>query len=217
MAQRQPLHEGLHIARFCHGRLQKLPPGRRIVKKIAHHKCGSLRAADLFEGYLLAAFHHIADAGDPLVGLGYNLHLCHGGDTGKSLAPESQRADGLQIFRRRNLAGGMPEERLLNLFFLNAAAVVGDADKINAAALDLDGHRRGTGVHRVFHQLLHDRSRPLHYFARGDLINRILIQYIYYSHGFLLSAGDSPPVHFLYSSSVVCAATCISAAAHTAH
>ena len=91
----------------------------------------------------------------------------------------------------------MPEERLLNLFFLNAAAVVGDADKINAAALDLDGHRRGTGVHRVFHQLLHDRSRPLHYFARGDLINRILIQYIYYSHGFLLSAGDSPPVHFL--------------------
>ena len=54
---------------------------------------------------------------------------------------------------------------------LDAAAVVGDADQLGAALLDLDVDAAAAGVHGVFEQLLDHARRPFHDFARRDFGN----------------------------------------------
>jgi predicted ribosomally synthesized peptide with SipW-like signal peptide len=56
-------------------------------------------------------------------------------------------------------------------------------DAAHAAPFNRNGDPGGFGVDGVFHQLLHDRSRPFHHFTGGDLIDSIGIQQINGAHG----------------------------------
>ncbi len=57
---------------------------------------------------------------------------------------------------------------------IHAAAVVADADQLPAAGLDFHANAGGAGVERVLEQFLHHRSRPVHHFARGDLVGHLV-------------------------------------------
>ena len=81
----------------------------------------------------------------------------------------------------------MTQKSCGNLLFINTASVVGNADEGNAALLYFHGYGRGTGINGVFHQLLNDRSRSLHHFTGGNLINCLLIQHSNLRHFFLHS------------------------------
>ena len=65
---------------------------------------------------------------------------------------------------------------------VHALAVVGDADQLAPARLDLDADALGSGVQRVLQQLLHHRSRPVHHLAGGDLVGDLVGKYADAAH-----------------------------------
>ena len=151
----------------------ELQPGGGVVEQVPHHHGGAQGAARLLHrpGHaplqgqggpqrgILGAAHHV-DAGD-------------GGNGGQCLPPEPQGADGLQVILRAQLAGGVAEEGGLHLGGRDAAAVIGDPEKSEAAVGDLHGHRSRPRVDGVFHQLLGHAGRPLHHLAGGDQVGNV--------------------------------------------
>ena len=83
-------------------------------------------------------------------------------------SPEAQGADGGQVLRGAQLAGGVAEKGGLALIPGDAAAVVRHPDKGHAPPLDFHGHGGGPGVDGVFHQLLHHRGGTLHHLTGGN-------------------------------------------------
>ncbi len=71
----------------------------------------------------------------------------------------------------------------------HAAAVVHDADELAAAALDLDADAGGTGIKRIFEQLLDHRRRAVHHFAGGDLVSDLVGEYVDAAHGLRVRQG----------------------------
>ena len=78
--QGQPLHQLAHIARFCHGRFQKFPAGRGIVKEAAHQEGGAVRRRRLLQLLFRAPLYHIADAFFGVRRLRNQLHHGNRGD-----------------------------------------------------------------------------------------------------------------------------------------
>ena len=64
----------------------------------------------------------------------------------------------------------------------DAGAVVADADQADAAFLQVDVDTQGTGIQRVFNQLLDHGRRALDDFAGGDLVDKGVGQ-LSYRHG----------------------------------
>ncbi len=54
------------------------------------------------------------------------------------------------------------------------AAVVGDLDPRRSAAAQRDRDPSGSGVDRVFHQLLQRAGRSFHHFTRRDAVDQML-------------------------------------------
>ena len=65
---------------------------------------------------------------------------------------------------------------------IHAAAVVGDADQLAPAGLDLDADAVGPGVQSVLQQLFNDGGRPVHHLARGDLVGNLVGKYTDAAH-----------------------------------
>ena len=68
----------------------------------------------------------------------------------------------------------MTLERQRQLLGRHADAVVGDPDERSPAVAQLDGDRAGSGVERVFDQLLDRRGRALDDLAGGDLVHEVV-------------------------------------------
>ena len=98
----------------------------------------------------------------------YALAGGHRGDRRQRLPPEAQRQNAQKLLVVHQLARGVPLERRRQLRCLDAAAVIGHADRLYPTACDLNRDPQGPGVQGVLHQLLHDRRRALDHFARGD-------------------------------------------------
>src|SRR5262249_52325535 len=80
-----------------------------------------------------------------------------------------QGADAKQVVGVLQLARGVAGEGQAQVVLVDAAAVIDDADAVDAALLDLDVDARAAGVHRVLQQFLDDAGRALNDLARGDL------------------------------------------------
>src|SRR5207245_3492963 len=74
-----------------------------------------------------------------------------------------------KILRRRELAGRVAGEGERQVVRQDAAAVVHDADQLDAALFDVDVDPAAAGIHRIFQQLLDDAGRPFDNLPRGDL------------------------------------------------
>ena len=163
--------------------LHELHPGGGVVKEIPHHDGGALRAAGGAHLAGHAALQMESRAGFGACRAGEDVHPAHGADGGQCLAPEAQGADGSQILRRAQLAGGVAQEGHGKLVRRDAAAVVGDAQIGQAAPLDLRHDGGGAGVHGVFQQLLGHAGRSFHHLAGGDQIGHVLVQLSDLGHG----------------------------------
>ena len=64
----------------------------------------------------------------------------------------------------------------------HSLAIVGDADELASAGLDLDADASRSRVQRVLQQLLHNRRRSLHHLARCDLVSYLVRQYADSAH-----------------------------------
>ena len=59
---------------------------------------------------------------------------------------------------------------------MDAYAVVAHANALHAGVLDIDAHVRSGCIQAVLQQFLDDGSRPLHHFARRNLIGHELAE-----------------------------------------
>ena len=163
--------------------LHEFHPGGGIVKQVADADGGAVGTARLGDSLRHAALQmeHSAAvrAGLP----GEDVHPGHGGDGGQRLAPEAQRADGGQILRAAQLAGGVAQKGGGQLLRRDAAAVVRDADIGQAAPLQLGGDGGGTGVQRVFQKLLAHGGGTLHHLTGGDQIGQMGRELLDLGHG----------------------------------
>ena len=109
-----------------------------------------------------------------------HLNLRDSGNAGKGLSPEAQGRQMGQIVRVRDLAGCMPHKSTCDLVFLDAAAVVRDADHGDSPVPDLDSNGRRACVDGIFHQLLDDIQRSFNDLSRRNAADGFLCEEFYF-------------------------------------
>jgi len=150
--------------------LQETAARRNVVEEVAHeelrphgtHRRGlrhELPAVDLGHGPHLVALQRRAQ-----------LDLRHRGDRGQRLAPETERAERIDVVHRTDLARGMAVEGHPRVDGRHAAAVVHDLNQLLASVAVIDLHGAGPGVDGVLHHLLDHRRGPVHDLSGSDLI-----------------------------------------------
>ena len=177
MRQRVVRHQRSDVAELGGFRFQKLPPRRNAVEKIgdadrrAHRQARGLHADQLAAGKF-----------DPravlfLGGARLQQQARDRGHRRQRFSAKAQRGNRKQVVGGAQLRGGVPLECQQRVVVRHAATVVGDADHALAAGFDLDAHRSGAGIQRVFEQLLHHRGGPLDHFSGGDPVGHCFRQY----------------------------------------
>ena len=111
-----------------------------------------------------------------------------GGDGRQRLAAKAERGDGKQIPDVAQFAGGVALEGQQRVVAQHAAAVVGDANQMPAAALHLDAKIGGAGVERIFEQFLDDGGGALHHLSGRDLVGDRVGEDAYSAHVTVLRA-----------------------------
>jgi hypothetical protein len=97
-----------------------------------------------------------------------------GSHAGQPFTAKTQRAHLFQVVQRGNLAGGVAVQRQRQVIRRNAAAVIGDADQLDAALGQVDGDLAGTGIQAVFQHFLQGRGGAFHHLASGDLVDQVI-------------------------------------------
>jgi hypothetical protein len=130
----------------------------------------------------------------------------HRGDRRQGFAAESQRRDRAEIVSAGDLAGGMTRKRQREFVDRNPRAVVAHAREAHAAGFDVHFHALRTGIETVLHQFLDDGGGSFDDFARGDLIDEVVVENAD-GHGDLLRPRSLLGVrpHFAYLRSSTCA------------
>ncbi len=185
MPQRLQMKLMLDVATFGVLRAQELPARRQIVEKRPHF--------DLRAGRLPAVAHRFdASSIDDDLGAGDRFGLAGGEaktrdarDARERFATKPERGDRRQVASRADLAGGVAFQRKQRIIAIHPAAVIHHADQRDAAPPDTDLDLARPGVEAVLDQLFHDRCRPLHHLARGDLARQDFGQQTDVAHGFL--------------------------------
>ena len=98
----------------------------------------------------------------------------HRTDRSERLAAEAERGGALEIFQRRDLAGGETRHRERQVVALDARAVIQHPHAAHAPFRELHRHRLRARVEAVLHQLLQRRRGTVDHLARGDLIHEQL-------------------------------------------
>ena len=153
--------------------LQEFAPGGRVEKQVAHDHRRALGAAGLVHVLNVARVERHVRAGGRAALPRRERDMRHGADRGQRLAAKAHRADGLEPLLVVQLARRVAQKRDARVLGRHAAAVVRHAQIRRAAAAQLHRHGAGSGVKRVFHQLLDHRGGPLHDLARGDQIRQM--------------------------------------------
>ena len=91
--------------------LQEFPARRSVVEQLLYLDGGALRATGLAHHRPLAAFDRDKRARLTFPGQRRQADAGHRPDARQRLAAKAERADGFQIPRLSNLAGGVAEER----------------------------------------------------------------------------------------------------------
>ncbi len=60
------------------------------------------------------------------------------------------------------------------IFGRHSHSIVAHADPGGTPVTNLDADPLGSGVQRILDELLHDRGRPLHHLAGGDLVDELI-------------------------------------------
>jgi hypothetical protein len=98
-----------------------------------------------------------------------HLHPGNGADGREGLSPEAEGAEGEEILRGLDLAGGIALHRQEGFFRGHSLPVIGHPDQLPPSGLDFHFDRTASCVQGVLQQLFHHRGRSFHDFAGGDL------------------------------------------------
>ena len=171
--QREAPKPLLDMSEFCAFCPEEAPPRRRVVEKIVHLDCRTLRVCGRARGTDISTVGIELPRGLGACRLRDEHQPRYGGDTRQGLAAEAQRHDRLEVFEARYLAGGVPRQSQLEFMLRDAAAIVADADKLRAARFDFDTYLTRTGIEAVLDEFLHHRGRAFDHLACGDLVDKV--------------------------------------------
>src|SRR5262249_13974011 len=87
-----------------------------------------------------------------------------------------ERRDGLEVLKRRNLAGGVARDRNRQILRGDTGPVVSHSDKAGAAALNIYFDTACACIEAVLDEFLDYRRRALHHLAGGDLVAKLARQ-----------------------------------------
>ena len=151
-------------------RLEEFTPRRRVVVQIAHldygarHERGRFRLGTAFAAQFPGLGRTARPAGQAEAG--------HRGHRGQRLTAKTKAADLFQIIEGGDFGGGVPGQRQNQLIFFDAAAVVDDADQLDAAFLQVHLDGTAASVQAVFQELLEYRSRSFDDFTGSNLADQ---------------------------------------------
>ena len=83
-----------------------------------------------------------------------------------------------------NFACCMAQKCLWDIFRLNSASVIGNANKCIAAVLNFDGYAVGTCIYGVFDKFFYNRTGSVNNFSCGNKFRNMFIEKIYFRHFF---------------------------------
>ena len=95
-----------------------------------------------------------------------------GGDRSQRFAAKAKRGDAFEVVERGDLRRGVAGQREREFILGDAAAVVADADQLDAAFFELDLDGLTAGVERVLKQLLEHGGWAFNDLAGGDLADQ---------------------------------------------
>ena len=153
---------------------QELPPRRRVEVELLDGHRGSRRERGRLRHPDLTAVDLDAPRVRLVLRTRSEAQPRHGGNRGESFAAKAERRDRLEVGRGRDLGCRVPRERQREILALDAGAVVGNADELDAAAGQIDVDRARAGVEAVLQQLLQRRRGPLDHLAGGDLVDQMI-------------------------------------------
>ena len=148
---------------------QERPAHGQRIEDAAHGDRRSLGAADGFDGQDFAVLHHDARPLHIAAPPRGHFHARDRRDARQRLAPEPEGPDAVEILHGQDFACRVPLEGYGDILRTDAGTVVGDPDRLLAAAPQVDRDVRGARVDGVLQQLLHDGRGPLDDLAGGDL------------------------------------------------
>ena len=172
MGQRNPRELLADMRELRRLRLQELPPHRRVQKQSPHVDLRPRRRP---------ARPWFLD--DPSLDLDLRPHLQlgrtrpqperrHLRNRRQRLPPEPHRLHAEQIIRLGQLARRVRRDRQFDVFRVDPAAVVDDANQLRAPLLALDIDPRSPGIHGILEQLLHHARGTLDHLAGRDLVDQ---------------------------------------------
>jgi len=68
--------------------------------------------------------------------------------------------------------------RKQRIIAIHPGSVIRNSNQLHTAAHHLDIDLRRAGIERIFHQLLHYRSRPLNHLSRRNFINYVVREHL---------------------------------------
>ena len=172
--QRDAADDFIDVVEFRLFGTHKLTACRGVIEQIQHFQRGADRVRRWLDGHVL-----IAPFGVGLPGLlllrraGGQGQPRHRADTGQRFPAKAKADNGFQIVKRGNFTGGVASQRQRQLVLFDAAAVVPNADKLRAAAFDININSGRAGIKAVFDQLLNHRRRTFHHLPCGNLVGEL--------------------------------------------
>ena len=167
--QRQPAQHLVGMLIFGLFGAQEAPACRQVVEQVAHRHGGARRMGGRQRRVMAGRQLRRVAAGHRR----HDVQARHRGDAGQGLAAKAEGLDAHQLGAAGELAGGVAAQRQRQLAGRDAAAVVADADQVDAAAFQGHVDVAGAGIEGVFQQLLDDRGRSLDDLAGGDLVGQL--------------------------------------------
>jgi hypothetical protein len=195
--QRQALDGIGAVGEFGAFGLEKFAAGRGVVIEVAHFDDGAGHQRRRFRLGTRFAFSFqawLAPRSRLVIG-----QASDGGDRGQRLAAKAEGADAFEVVERGNFGGGMAGQGQRQLILGDAAAVVGDADQLDAAFFQMHLDGLAAGVEAVFEQFLEHGGGSFDHFASGNLADQQVGEAGDRRHGGIIPWGKMPPVFILGS------------------
>ena len=145
-----------------------------VVEQVAHRDDGAAGERGVFTAQDLAARELDRRADGFFARARFQQQPRNRCDGRQRFAAEPQRGDGKQVLDVGEFAGGVALEGQQRVVAHHAHAVVGQANQAAAAGLDIQAKFGGSGVERVFEQLLDDAGGALDHFSGGDLVGDVV-------------------------------------------
>src|SRR5215211_2271906 len=162
-------HRLYYGSSLCAGALEESPPRRYVVEEPVDQYGSAFGVRSGGDGDIAATVG--CDVRPcTFAGRGGKGEGRYAGYGGQCLAAEAQGHDSLYVCGGADLAGCVPQDAQLGVFFAHARAVVPDQHALAATVGNLYLYARGTGVQGVLCELLHHRGGAVDDLSCSDLL-----------------------------------------------